>query len=416
LAADHHAIRVLMIRRGLFVLFEGLPDTVIDSQVLVHVREMRERGFVDFQVWGFACTSELYRRSLTRVEAASRLSGATVRVLRCVTNRPSMPASTFLNALLFKRHLRKIDPPVDLIHARTDYAAAVCSHLKRMGHFDLVWDCRGDCIAEFRATYEGWRDPISLVRRDLGTMVLKRRLRRAASACDQAIFVSEALRAATGFSGGEIIPCAAPESLFFFDPELRRAMRQRLALPEQITVLVYSGSLAPYQCFQETVDLFRRLRERDPATTLLFLTPRTEAARAALDDLPAGAVRVHSVRVDEVNAYLNAADFGVMLRRDHPVNRAASPTKFAEYCLAGLPVLLNPGVTEMYAVARELDLAVDCAIDGATPELGQPDLRRRAEAADRARRRLSRTAVLPRYRSVYGVSAEARPRVAVGSP
>ena len=394
-----------MSRLGLFVLFEGLPDTVIDSQVLIHVREMRERGIVDFEVWTFACTADLYRHSLMRVEQASRLSRGTVRVLRCVTTRPSMPASTMLNALLLESHLRRRNLGVDVIHARTDYAAAVCSHLKRLRDFDLVWDCRGDSIAEFRATYEGWRDPISLLRRDLGTIVLKRRRRRAASSSDHGIFVSAGLRAATGFVGGEIIPCAASEALFFFDAQLRRGMRGRLGFAEETKVLIFSGSLAQYQCFPETVDLFRRLRQSDPSTVLVVLTPDADAARAALGDLPDDVVRVSSVGIEEVNSYLNAADFGVMLRRDQPLNRAATPTKFAEYCLTGLPVLLNPGVTEMYPVARELALAVECPIDGATPTLAQRDFRRRAEAADRARRCLSRSSILPRYSEIYGAAS-----------
>jgi hypothetical protein len=396
-----------MSRRGLFISFDGLPETVYDSQVLIHVREMRQRGLVDFDVWAFACTADLYRRSLARVEQASRLSGGTVRVLRCLTTRPSMPASALLNAFLVERLLRRSGLRVDVIHARGDYATAVCAHLKRMRDFELVWDCRGDSIAEFRATYEGWRDPISVLRRGFGTIVLRQRLLRAARSCDQAIFVSEALRAATGFAGGEVIPCAASEALFYFDPELRRVARQHLGFPEETKILIFSGSLTHYQCLPETVGLFRKLHQRDPATALVVLTPDAEAARAALRDVSLKAVRVHSVAVEGVNAFLNAADFGVMLRRDEPLNRVAAPTKFAEYCLAGLSVLLNPGVTEMYTVARELNLAVDCPIDGAPPALGLPDLRRRSQAASRARLMLSREAIRPKYEKIYGSSADA---------
>ena len=99
---------------------------------------------------------------------------------------------------------------------------------------------------------------------------------------------------------------------------------------------------------------------------------------------------------------LSIEPYGIMLRRDDPVSRAATPTKFAEYCLAGLPVLLNPGVTEMYPVADDLGLAVDCPIDGPAPRLPPPDLDRRAVAAARARSRLSRETILPSYRRLYG--------------
>jgi glycosyltransferase involved in cell wall biosynthesis len=37
-------------------------------------------------------------------------------------------------------------------------------------------------------------------------------------------------------------------------------------------------------------------------------------------------------------------DLGLLLRDAHPVNRVASPVKFAEYLACGVPVLISPGV------------------------------------------------------------------------
>ena len=49
-------------------------------------------------------------------------------------------------------------------------------------------------------------------------------------------------------------------------------------------------------------------------------------------------------------------DVGLLLRDDLPVNRVASPTKFAEYCLCGLPVLTTPYVGDFSEYVRQFSL------------------------------------------------------------
>ena len=56
---------------------------------------------------------------------------------------------------------------------------------------------------------------------------------------------------------------------------------------------------------------------------------------------------------------MNAADAAFMLRDDVDANRVASPTKFAEYCLAGLPVIMTGAVKDAYALAKRLGNYVD---------------------------------------------------------
>ena len=46
--------------RAVLVLFEGLPATVIDSQVLAHVRLVREALGIDLSVIAVACSRALF--------------------------------------------------------------------------------------------------------------------------------------------------------------------------------------------------------------------------------------------------------------------------------------------------------------------------------------------------------------------
>ena len=46
----------------------------------------------------------------------------------------------------------------------------------------------------------------------------------------------------------------------------------------------------------------------------------------------------------KLNSLYNASDFGILLRENRLVNNVASPTKFAEYIMAGLKVIISENV------------------------------------------------------------------------
>jgi hypothetical protein len=383
-------------RRGLYVLFEGLADTVIDSQVLVHAREMRALGIADFEVWSFAWSGPLYARSQARLAEAQRLAGGPVHVLRGF--RPGLPFSPVLNARLIGRALSGERPTFDLVHARTDYSADVCARLRRSSSFDLVWDCRGDMVAEVSER----RARVPMAAR-IGRRLARARRRQTAAACDRAIFVSEALREEVAFVGKpfEIIPCSASEEMFFFDQRLRAETRRELGYDADARVLVYSGSLAPYQCFAESAALFRRLREADPRLRLLVLTPEVDHAKRMLLGVVKGSFDVRYASLERVNAQLNAADFGLMLRYPGGVNRVASPTKFAEYSLAGLPVIMTDAVLQSHALARRFDNLVLHRFDGIPDDFVVRTSEERRRIAAEAHLVVSRAACREAYRRLY---------------
>src|SRR5205823_4483786 len=135
-----------------------------------------------------------------------------------------------------------------------------------------------------RRRYQGRGDLLSRLRCELGTTVLRWRLRRVRAATDRAIFVSQALRAEVGLEEKpyEVIPCVASERIFGFDSSLRERTRTELGYAPDDKVLVYSGSLVDYQCFPESVAMFARVRLRDPSLRLLVVTPESDSALALL--------------------------------------------------------------------------------------------------------------------------------------
>jgi len=93
------------------------------------------------------------------------------------------------------------------------------------------------------------------------------------------------------------------------------------------------------------ISFFKNLRTKDTRFRLLLVTPDVDLAnklinKQKLDDK----IFVKKVELNDVNKYLNAADVGLLLREDIPMNNVASPTKFAEYLMVGLPVIISQGV------------------------------------------------------------------------
>ena len=380
--------------RILLVLVEGLAETVIDSAVLEHARDSRDQGVADFTVWAFCWSRGMRRLSQARLARAQALAGCEIRLLRGL--RPGLPGSLAFNALRLRLALLWRGRRPDLIHARDAYATALCAAARPRGT-PLIWDCRGDGVAESaerlaaRAWLPGWM-------RRLKQRAVERIHARAARACDGLIFVSrelaETCRHAVGDKPSAIIPCAASEGLFYFDPELRARTRAALGYARDQRVFVYCGSLAPYQCFGDVVGQFAAIAAQDERARLLVVTPDVETARRETSGLDRAAVRIVSAALGEVNPYLNAADAAFMTRRTTAANAVASPVKFAEYSLAGLPVIMNEAVRDAWRQAGEIGNRA--ALDGARLQVS-PTFQRE-EVARRARLLLGKQ----RFAHLYG--------------
>jgi glycosyltransferase involved in cell wall biosynthesis len=138
-----------------------------------------------------------------------------------------------------------------------------------------------------------------------------------------------------------VVPCAVNLDDFNLSATARSAIRQRLDIVGR-KVFCYAGGVSAWQCIDEMLDLVATLRKNDPEVFFLFLTNGNLAPyQARLHRIgEAGQDYITlAVQHNEVSNYLNAADFGLLLRAENAVNLVASPTKLGEYLASGLPVV-----------------------------------------------------------------------------
>jgi glycosyltransferase involved in cell wall biosynthesis len=389
--------------RSLYICYFGLREPLVQTQVLPYLRELVAGG-----VAMSLLTFEPQRWDVAEWHQRLRAEGIEWLMLP-YHKRPTLPATLYdvvrgafrAAAIVRREH-------VDLLHARSHVAAAMGALAKGLTGARLIFDVRG-FLAEEYVDRGHWRAGGMLYRL---TKAAERRLYRAA---DGVVVLTERVRETLEGSGKplEVIPCCVDGNRFAAAAQCDRdVLRAELGLSGRI-VYVYVGALGGYYLVRETAELLAAARAADPRAYALVLTQGSplpmidELERAGFSP---GDYRVTAVPPAEIPRLLRAADAALSLIKASYARRASSPTKFAEYLAAGLPVISTADVGDLDAqiegerigvLLRSLDAA---AYAQAIAEIEA--LRRDPELAERCRTvaRLCydlKTVAAVRYRRLY---------------
>lgn len=300
------------------------------------------------QEWNFP-NVVLYSLPLSRFGKFGQIVSAAFRVL-------------FLARYVFRHRIGIV-----LVHC-IDGVPGMVFKLRRPFGVQCLFDMQGAVPEE--VAYLGAR--ASIVQR------LEARERKTLRACASAFCVSRKMvehvvqKYGTAEDKLQVVPCCVSSVLVGEHLELRHEMRRNLGLENKL-VLVYSGGTDRYQCVSEMCALFANLaNQRDDVFWLILSWGDHGIFRRNLiqQGLDPQQFSLKSVRQNEVHDHLLAADVGLLLREDHVLNRVSSPTKFAEYLAAGVPVITTPYVGDVSgAVVQEnigsiVDLPLSADLDG----------------------------------------------------
>jgi len=143
-----------------------------------------------------------------------------------------------------------------------------------------------------------------------------------------------------------IIPCTLGLNFKFLDEEeykiKRSEMRDVMGYDDNDIVCVYAGSVVGWQSFDLMYEILENLMKNN-SMKLLFLSPEDHQIEKLKGKFKS-AVKNIFVKHFEVQKYLIACDFGLLLRKNSITNSVASPTKFAEYLAAGLKIIVSENV------------------------------------------------------------------------
>ena len=335
--------------RALYLCYFGLREPLVQTQVLPYLREL-VRGGVTMSLLTFepeaggTWTAE-WRERL-------RAEGIDWHMLR-YHKRPRLPATLFdivAGAWRASRIVRR--GRVNLLHARSHVGAAIGALTKKLTGARLLFDVRGFLPEEYVDSGNWPRDGV-LFRL---TKAAERTLYRSA---DAFVVLTERARETLFPSGTtekpvEVIPCCV-SAVRIAPRSDRQAVREQLGISDRV-VFVYIGVLGGYYLLRETAELLAVARENDARAYALVLTQGPVApvvAELERHGFTASDYRVMRAEPADVPRFLGAADVALSLIRASYARIASSPTKFAEYLAAGLPVISTAGVGDLDAHIEE---------------------------------------------------------------
>lgn len=161
-----------------------------------------------------------------------------------------------------------------------------------------------------------------------------------------------------------VIPTGADINKFYYDENLRKKYRKKLNIIDNF-VFIFTGNVYySWQNLKRSLEVFNLVKKhrlfKNPFILLLI---RKQDFYIAEDLIKKVSLRksdylLTNANHDEVNAYLNAADIGVLFRDDHIMNHVSSPGKLGEYLAAGLPVLISKRIANYSEKVRDSDYGV----------------------------------------------------------
>ncbi len=161
------------------------------------------------------------------------------------------------------------------------------------------------------------------------------------------------------------IPTVANDKKFIFNEQERVETRKKLGISGDAWVLYYPGKFGDLYYREEFAWMYKWLKEEEPRFHLLIVTPHTDEEVKALFDsagVPPGDYTIAHSDYEEIHTYHFASDFAIISVPQGPSKKFISNIKVGEYLCAGLPFLINKGISEDYIYATEKNVGV--VVDG----------------------------------------------------
>lgn len=122
-------------------------------------------------------------------------------------------------------------------------------------------------------------------------------------------------------------------------------------------IFTYVGSLEPWQCFDETATLYKKIEDSVSGVFFKVLTFDTKGAEKILKEKGVKNYEVKCVPKDEVKNELLPVSYGFIIREDNMVNRVATPTKISSYMAAGVIPIFSSCLTDFAIQAQRMNYA-----------------------------------------------------------
>jgi glycosyltransferase involved in cell wall biosynthesis len=332
-----------MTRHVLYLSFDGMLEPLGYSQVVRYVLELSRRQDLRYTLVSLEKTSDLADVArLARLRERLESHGIAWAYLPYAEGGSSGGALSNLRAMRSLVDQVSRRDRVDLIHARSYLSAAVALWAKQAHRIPYLFDIRGYWIDE-RAEQGRWFTHPLLYG---AAKAFERTLyEQCAGVVSLSKIAAEDIRAGLMGRWPAHKPIALiPTCVDYDEFAIGRPPRPGV-VPEAIVrrlsgklVIGFVGNPGPVYCVDEMMRIVRYALDERPDIHLLALTrhPQVIEARAREHGIDAEHLTLASAPHDEISDWYALMDWGMMLRRRSFSNRAAMPTKMAEFFARGV--------------------------------------------------------------------------------
>lgn len=106
-------------------------------------------------------------------------------------------------------------------------------------------------------------------------------------------------------------------------------------------IFCYAGGLDVWQCFEETIKLYKKLETKNQNCKLLLLVKDRKLAECVLRKYDVKNYQIDYVPVSALPEILSQVKFGFLIRENIELNRVATPTKLMTYVGNGIIPILS---------------------------------------------------------------------------
>lgn len=124
-------------------------------------------------------------------------------------------------------------------------------------------------------------------------------------------------------------------------------------------VFVYAGGLAEWQCFDEMLDIYKRIENvHISGTKLMILTKDKEIAKEKIEEREIQNYEIGFVAKEELPKVLASAKFGFVIRKNSIVNKVSTPTKISSYLSCGLIPIFGDSIKSFMLQSEDMKYAI----------------------------------------------------------
>ena len=122
---------------------------------------------------------------------------------------------------------------------------------------------------------------------------------------------------------------------------------------------IYAGGLDVWQCFSETLDLYKKIEDKKiPHTKLIVMTEHKDQAVKEIESRGIKNYEVGFTTREDLPNYLAKSKFGFVLRKQSPVNYVSTPTKISSYLSCGVIPICGKSVASFLELSKDTKYAV----------------------------------------------------------